>query len=71
MEFVKEALLSRNILAWVILIVVIILLIKFIRSAGAAILILGLILGLVYVLHTYFPGVVAPLVEFVRGGWLN
>lgn len=71
METLKEVLISRNIVAWVILLVVFVLCLKFIKSAGKGIIIFIGILILCAILAKYFPGVVAPLVDFVNGGWLG
>ena len=71
METLKEALMSQNIIAWVIVLVVFVLCLKFIKSAGKGIIIFIGILILCAILAKYFPGVVAPLVDFVNGGWLG
>ena len=67
----KEALLSRNIIAWVIVIVLFVLCLKCLKSAGKGIVIFIGIMILCAILAKYFPGVVAPLVDFVQGGWLG
>ena len=71
MEMIREALVSRNIIAWVILLVLFVLILKFLKSAGKGMVIFICILVLCFVLSKYFPGVVAPLVDFVKGGWLG
>ncbi|MFQ3225422.1 MAG: hypothetical protein ACI8Z5_001682 [Lentimonas sp.] len=69
MEMLKEALMSRNIIAWVIVLVVFVLCLKFLKSAGKGIVIFIGIVILCAILGKYFPGVVAPLVDLVKGGW--
>lgn len=60
---------SRNIIAWVIVLVVFVLCLKFLKSAGKGIVIFIGIVILCAILGKYFPGVVAPLVDLVKGGW--
>lgn len=62
---------SRNIIAWVIVLVVFVLCLKFLKNAGKGIIIFIGIMLLCAILAKYFPGVVAPLVDFVKGGWLG
>ncbi len=71
MEELKQALLSRNIIAWAIIIVLFILLLKLLKSAGKGLVICLGVLLLGVVLYQFFPGVIAPMVDFVRGGWLG
>jgi uncharacterized membrane protein len=71
MEMLKEALFSRNIIAWAIVLVLIVLFLKLLQSAGKGLVIFIGILILVITLFRFFPEVVAPLVDFVRGGWLG
>ncbi len=71
MEMLKEALMSRNIFAWVIVLVLFVLCMKFLKSAGKGLVIFIGIVILFFILSKFFPGVVAPLVDFVRGGWLG
>lgn len=71
MEMLKEALMSQNIFAWVIVLVLFVLCIKLLKSAGKGLVIFIGIVILFFILSKYFPGVVAPLVDFVKGGWLG
>ncbi|MFP4070364.1 MAG: hypothetical protein ACLFVC_09325 [Opitutales bacterium] len=71
MEAILEALKSRNIVAWVIVGLLLVLILKLLQSAGKGLMILIMIVGVVMVLYRFFPGLVAPLVEFVEGGWLG
>jgi hypothetical protein len=71
MEMLKEALMSRNIFAWVIVLVLFVLCLKLLKSAGKGLVIFIWIVILFFILSKYFPGVVDPLVDFVRGGWLG
>jgi len=71
MEFLQEAIASRNIVVWIILVVLLILFIKILKSAGKGFVMLLIAVGLVMLLAKVFPGFMEPLVEFVRGGWLG
>jgi hypothetical protein len=71
MEMIKEALMSQNIIAWVIVLVLFVLCLKFLKSAGKGLVIFLGIIILFFILSKFFPGVVAPLVDFVKGGWLG
>jgi hypothetical protein len=71
MEAIKEALLSRNIFAWAIAILVLILFLKFLKTAGKGFLLFLTLILLVSMLSIFFPQVLEPLVDFVRGGWLG
>ncbi|MFW5874552.1 MAG: hypothetical protein ACOCVJ_04045 [Verrucomicrobiota bacterium] len=71
MEAILEALKGGNIVAWVIVGLLLVLILKLLQSAGKGLMILIVIVGVVMVLYRFFPGLVAPLVEFVEGGWLG
>ena len=71
MEFLQEAIASRNIAFWIILAVLLILLFKILKSVGKCILRLILIIGIVALLVNFFPGLFEPLVDFVREAWLG
>ena len=71
MEFLQEAIASRNIVFWIILAVLLILLIKILKSVGKCILRLIIIIGIVALLVKFFPGLFEPLVDFVRDAWLD
>lgn len=71
MEFLKEAIASRNIVVWIILVVLLILLLKILKSAGKGIVLLLIFVGLVLLLSRMFPDLLAPIADFVRGGWLG
>jgi hypothetical protein len=71
METLKEVLMSRNIIAWVIILVLFVLCLKLIKSAGKGIVIFICMIILCVILAKFFPGIVAPLVDFVNGGWLG
>lgn len=71
MEFIQEAIASRNIVAWVIIIVVLIIFIKVLKSAGKGFVLLLICVGVFFLLAKIFPDFLAPLVDFVKGGWLG
>lgn len=72
MEVLKELLLSGNIVVWIIAIVALVILLKFLKSAGKLILI-ALVLGVAvgFLLETFAPGVLDPLIDFVKSNWLG
>ncbi|MEC8209996.1 MAG: hypothetical protein VX051_06010 [Verrucomicrobiota bacterium] len=71
MEFLQEAIASRNIVFWIILVVLLILLFKILKSLGKCILKLTIITGIVALLVKFFPGLFEPLIDFVRDAWLG
>lgn len=71
MEFLQEAIASRNIVVWIILIVLLILFIKLLKSAGKGFVLLLILIGVFFILAKVFPGLLDPIVDFVRGGWLG
>jgi hypothetical protein len=71
MEFLQEAIASRNIVFWIILVVLLILLFKILKSVGKCILKLTIIIGIVALLVKFFPGLFEPLIDFVRDAWLG
>lgn len=71
MEFLQEAIASRNIVVWIILVVLLILFIKILKSAGKGIVMLIILIGVIALLAKMFPDFLAPIVDFVRGGWLG
>ena len=71
MEFLQEAIASRNIVFWIILVVLLILLIKILKSVGKCILKLIIIIGIVALLTNFFPGLFEPLIDFVRDAWFG
>ena len=71
MEMLTEALMSRNIFAWVIVLVLFVLCLKLLKSAGKGMVIFLGIVILWVVLTKLFPDATAPLVDFVKGGWLG
>ncbi|WP_269526051.1 hypothetical protein [Coraliomargarita parva] len=71
MEGILDALMSGNFVVWAILIVLVVLVLKLIQSAGKGLIIVIGIVAVGLVLYNFFPGVVAPLVDFVQGGWMG
>jgi hypothetical protein len=71
MEFLQEAIASRNIVVWIILVVLLIVFIKILKSAGKGFVLLLIFVGIVLLLAMVFPGLLAPITDFVRGGWLG
>jgi hypothetical protein len=71
MEFIQEAIASRNIVAWIILLILLILFIKILKSAGKGIVMLLIFAGVVFLLSRMFPDLLAPVIDFVQGGWMG
>ena len=69
MEFLQEAIASRNIVFWIILAILLILLFKILKSMGKFILKLTIIIGIVVLLVKFFPGLFEPMIDFVRDVW--
>ncbi len=71
MEMLKDALMSRNLIAWVIVLVLFVLCLKLLKSAGKGLVIFLGIVVLCFILAKFFPDVVAPIADFMGGGWLG
>ena len=71
MEFLQEAIASRNIVAWVILIILLIIFIKLLKSMGKGLFLFIAFCAGVFIISKYFPGISEPIADFVRGGWLG
>ncbi len=71
MEFLQEAVASRSIVVWIILIVLLVIFIKVLKSAGKGFVLLLIFVGVVALLAKIFPGLLDPAIDFVRGGWLG
>ena len=71
MQLLQEAIASRNIVFWIILVVLLILLFKILKSVGKCILRLIIIIGIVALLVKFFPGLFEPLIDFARDAWLG
>lgn len=71
MEVLQEAIASRNIVVWIILVVILIIFVKILKSAGKGFVLLLIFVGLVVLLAKMFPDFLAPAIDFVRGGWLG
>ncbi|WPJ96343.1 hypothetical protein SH580_01330 [Coraliomargarita algicola] len=71
MEFLQEAIASRNVVVWVILVVLLLLIIKLLKAAGKGLVILLITLGILLIFAKVFPNLFQPVVDFVRGGWMG
>mgnify|MGYP000918270184 CR=1 FL=1 len=71
METLKEMLFSGNIIAWAIVLILFVLILKLIKSMGKGLLIFIVIVILCFILAKFFPAMIAPVVEFVQGSWLD
>ncbi|MEC8209823.1 MAG: hypothetical protein VX051_05125 [Verrucomicrobiota bacterium] len=71
MEFLQEAIATRNIVFWIILLVLLIFLFKILKSVARCILKLTIIIGIIALLVKFFPGLFEPMIDFVRDAWLG
>jgi hypothetical protein len=71
MDAFKELIFSGDLVGWIILIVLLILFIKILKSAGKGLLLFAAFCIGVFVMAKFFPGIAEPIVDFVRGGWLG
>ena len=71
MDAIKEAITSGNVVAWILLIILLILFIKLLKSVGKGILLLAAFCIGVFLLAKYFPGVAEPITDFIRGSWMS
>lgn len=71
METIKELIFSGNLVGWIILVVLLILFIKILKSAGKGLLLFAAFCIGVFLIAKYFPGIAEPIADFIRGGWLG
>lgn len=66
-----NALMDRNIVAWAIVVLVLVLFLKLLQSAGKGLFILIAAAVVLFVLFQFFPGVMAPVSDFIGGSWMG
>lgn len=71
MDSVKEMIFSGNLIGWIILIVLLVIFIKILKSAGKGLLLFAAFCIGVFLISKFFPGIAEPIADFVRGGWLG
>jgi len=71
MDTIKELIFSGNIVGWIILVVLLILFIKILKSAGKGLLLFAAFCIGVFLIAKFFPGIAEPIADFIRGGWLG
>ncbi len=71
MDAFMQSLVNRDIIAWVIVAVVLIIGLKLLKSAGKGFFIFLCVIGLIVFIGKFFPGVMEPFTNFVQGGWLQ
>lgn len=71
METFKELIFSGNIVGWIILVLLLIIFIKILKSAGKGLLLFAAFCIGVFVIAKFFPGIAEPIADFIRGGWLG
>ncbi|TVP75080.1 MAG: hypothetical protein EA353_14600 [Puniceicoccaceae bacterium] len=71
MEYIQEAIASRNLIAWVIILLILVILVNILKNLSKGFLILFVLVGLGIFLAQVFPDFIQPFADFVRGGWLG
>lgn len=71
MDAFKELLASGNIVGWIILVVLLAILIKLLKSVGKGLFLVAALCLSFFLLAKFFPDIAAPITEFIRGGWLG
>jgi hypothetical protein len=71
MELLKEALVSRNILAWAVIILIVVLVLRLLKSATKGFLLLVGAFILILMIQKFFPGFAAPITDFIKAGWFG
>lgn len=71
MDTFKELIFSGNIVGWIILVLLLIIFIKILKSAGKGLLLFAAFCIGVFVIAKFFPGIAEPIADFIRGGWLG
>lgn len=71
MDSIKEMIFSGNLVAWIILVLLLIIFIKILKSAGKGLLLFAAFCVGVFLIAKFFPGFAEPMIDFVRGGWLG
>tara|TARA_R110002111_G_scaffold61909_1_gene102941 strand:+ start:245 stop:484 length:240 start_codon:yes stop_codon:yes gene_type:complete len=71
MDFIQEAILSRNIVVWIILVVLLILTIKLLQTAGKGLIMLLITFAVILIITKVFPSLMEPVIDFLRGGWMG
>ena len=69
--YIQEAIASRNIVAWLIILVLFFVIFKILKSLGKTFVVLLLIGLAVFALSRVFPDLVTPITEFIQGSWMN
>lgn len=71
MDYIQEAIASRDLVAWVLLILLVLIVIKILKSLGPGFVLLLILIGVGFMLAQVFPGFIQPAIDFVRGGWMG
>jgi len=66
-----EAINPGTILIGVILLFLLLVVLKILKSLGKGILVLGALALSAFLVAKYAPGILDPMVDFVQGGWLG
>ena len=71
MEAIKELVFSGNLVAWIILVLLLVIFIKVLKSAGKGLIFFAGFCACVFLIAKFFPGFAEPIADFIRGGWLG
>lgn len=71
MDYIQEAIASRDLVAWALLILLVLIGIKILKSLGTGFVLLLILVGVGFTLALVFPGFIQPVIDFARSGWLG
>lgn len=71
MENLIDSINPGTVLIGLILLFLILVVFKILKSLGKGILFLGALLLTVFMVSKFAPGVLEPMIDFVQGGWLG
>ncbi|MGJ8653989.1 MAG: hypothetical protein ACSHX8_12005 [Opitutaceae bacterium] len=71
MEELREALMSKNIIVWIVLVIILVVALKLLKNAGKFFVVLLALIVVGFILNYFSPGILDPMIDFVRGGWLG
>ena len=71
MDQLINALMERNIVAWVVAVLALVICLKLLQGLGKGLLILLIIAAVVFGLMQFFPELFASISDFVGGKWLG
>ncbi len=71
LDMLQETIASRNIIGWIIIVVLLILFIKLLQNVGKVVFLVAAVAAGIFVIMHYFPDIAEPITEFIRGSWMG